>query len=101
MRSAESQLALFVQGEGHPVPIPRQGLLVGADPSCDLPIRNDAYVSARHATVTPGELGLILEDRASTNGTYVRVRGPVILRDGDEIRIGTTVLRVGPCASAT
>ena len=35
-----------------------------------------------------------MEDLLSSNGTYVRVRQPFLLQDGDEILVGATILRL-------
>jgi len=43
---------------------------VGRDPRSDLPV-TDSRVSWRHATVSYGEDGWVLEDGGSTNGTFV------------------------------
>ena len=70
--------------------------LLGRDPSCTVPL-HDFGVSRRHAIITPGENGdYILRDLQSTNGT--RVNGaPVldlrVLKDGEKIFMGDTVLR--------
>jgi hypothetical protein len=51
-----------------------------------------AFISRDHAAVVIGPTGtLILEDRGTTNGTFLngfRVSGPVMLVEGDEVRIG-------------
>jgi DNA-binding winged helix-turn-helix (wHTH) protein len=53
-------------------------------------------VSRRHARISVSEGGAVLEDLGSKNGTFVRgesVTQPVALADGDEIRVGSVVLR--------
>jgi DNA-binding winged helix-turn-helix (wHTH) protein len=53
-------------------------------------------ISRRHARIMIGSDGATLEDLGSKNGTYVRgalVRSSVRLDDGDEIRIGSIVVR--------
>jgi len=50
-----------------------------------------AGISSRHARVSPGEQGWILEDLGSTNGTYVndvRIELPIQLSAGDRICLG-------------
>ncbi len=57
----------------------------------------DSLVSRRHAVVRTLPGALEVEDLGSTNGTYVdgeRLRGRTSVRDGAEIRIGTTVFEV-------
>lgn len=90
-----TNLALLVQGRAEPVPIPLDGsLTIGSNPDCDIVLDEDPYVSAHHARVTPGEQGPLLADAQSTNGTFLRVTEQTPVKAGDEIRIGTTVVRV-------
>jgi hypothetical protein len=68
-------------------------LSVGRAPDCDL-VLDDPSVSKRHAMLrwNDPKRACTLEDRRSTNGTYlngaIRIRKPVILRDGDIISFG-------------
>jgi len=53
-------------------------------------------VSRRHARITVSPTGALLEDLGSKNGTFLRgepVATPFWLADGDEIRVGSVVLR--------
>lgn len=64
--------------------------ILGRDRDCTVTI-DDALVSRRHARITLGPDGARLEDLGSRNGVYVngvRVKGAVLLRDGDRIRLG-------------
>lgn len=57
---------------------------------------DDPCVSARHAEVARTGAGYTLRDLGSTNGTYVngrRIRGERVLRPGDRIRLGDTILK--------
>lgn len=57
---------------------------------------DDPYVSARHAEVTRTGAGYKLRDLGSTNGTYVngrRIWGERVLRPGDRVRLGDTILK--------
>lgn len=69
--------------------------VIGRDP--DVEIRLDLpTVSRRHARIVISERGAVLEDFGSKNGTYVgadRVEAAVDLADGDDIRIGTQLIR--------
>ena len=72
---------------------------VGRSPDCALHLDHDEYVSSRHAQITPAENGVWVEDRGSTNGTFVngaQVTTARLLQAGDVIRIGETQLRVEP-----
>jgi diguanylate cyclase (GGDEF)-like protein len=71
-------------------------ILLGRSPDCGIRLQ-DLSVSWRHARVTPGEEEeYVLEDLDSTNGTRVNgapVETPHLLRDGEKIFMGETVLR--------
>jgi DNA-binding winged helix-turn-helix (wHTH) protein len=57
---------------------------------------DSATVSRRHARITVSTTEATLEDLGSKNGTFVGgapVSGTVALRDGDEIRTGSVVMR--------
>jgi diguanylate cyclase (GGDEF)-like protein len=70
--------------------------LLGRDPACTIPL-HDFGVSRRHVVITPDDDGnYILQDLGSTNGTRVNgttVEGPRVLKDGEKIFVGDTVLR--------
>ena len=71
-------------------------VFVGRSPSSDIVI-DEPYVSATHARFTIQGPALVLEDLGSTNGTMVNghvIDQPVTLRDGDEVQVGDTVMRV-------
>ncbi|OFX18870.1 MAG: hypothetical protein A2V77_17260 [Anaeromyxobacter sp. RBG_16_69_14] len=55
---------------------------------------SDRYVSARHARIDISETGMVLTDLGSSNGTFVRIRGPEQVVAGDQILIGMRLLRV-------
>ena len=69
-------------------------VLIGTSEVCNVRLR-DPEVSRRHASVEVSHGDLRLRDLNSTNGT--RVNGANVrerkLADGDEVVIGTTVLR--------
>lgn len=71
--------------------------IVGYDDGCDLVLK-DRLVSSEHAAFHLLRGGKILiEDRGSTDGTYVdkmRVRGTHELQNGDTVRIGDTFLEL-------
>ena len=71
-------------------------VVVGRSPSSDIVI-DEPYVSATHSRFTIQGPALVLEDLGSTNGTMVNghtIDQPVTLRDGDEVQVGDTVMRV-------
>jgi pSer/pThr/pTyr-binding forkhead associated (FHA) protein len=54
----------------------------------------DRYVSARHARLSVGAGGVTLTDLGSSNGTFVRVLGLTALQAGDQLLIGSQLLRL-------
>jgi predicted component of type VI protein secretion system len=67
---------------------------LGRDVSNDIVI-NDAEVSRNHARLTAQSGSYLMEDLASTNGTFVngqRLIGPKLLNPGDVIGLGETVV---------
>lgn len=64
-------------------------LLIGREYNCDV-IINDRQVSRVHARLVPTGEGIVLEDLASKNGTYVNgrmIKDPTLLQDGDVLQI--------------
>lgn len=58
---------------------------------------NDGLISRDHARLFHRNDNLWLEDMGSTNGTYLngqRLFEPALVKPGDEIRLGSTVLRI-------
>jgi diguanylate cyclase (GGDEF)-like protein len=73
--------------------------VIGRSPGVDLPLP-DEEVSRTHAWITlrgaPGN-ELVLEDRGSTNGTFLNdqvIAGPTRLTPGDRITVGNHVLKL-------
>ena len=67
---------------------------IGRDVSNDLTI-NDAEVSRNHGRLTSQSGGYLIEDLASTNGTFVngqRLIGPKLLNPGDVVGLGETIV---------
>lgn len=72
------------------------GSTVGRDATADVVLSDDG-VSRRHAQVGREARGVVVRDLGSTNGTWVngvRLAAPRVLRPGDEVRVGGTVLRL-------
>lgn len=77
-------------------PLSARPLAIGRGMEADL-LLTDVEVSRLHAWVVPAATGALLVDQ-SRHGTWVngrRIADPVLLADGDEVRIGETTLRVG------
>jgi len=75
-----------LKGQRWPVSGP---LVLGRESTCDVVIP-DRQVSRFHARVTPTTEGVILEDLGSKNGTHHNgnaLNAPVILQDGDAMKI--------------
>lgn len=80
--------------DGREYPVPPTGLTVGRDAGCDVVVPSNE-VSRRHAEITAGDQGYVLND-LSTNGVFVngeRVRRTQILGRGDIVRIGNEEFR--------
>lgn len=80
--------------EGREFPLSAGASLIGRDSSCEVRL-SDAMVSRRHARVNVGELVEIV-DMGSSNGLLVGddAAERVVLRPGDSVQIGETVLAV-------
>ncbi|HBL32016.1 MAG TPA: FHA domain-containing protein, partial [Acidobacteria bacterium] len=87
---------------GTRIPVERSPFWIGADAEDaenSLVIADDAHLSGRHACLTFREGSLVIEDRGSTNGTFVQderlpVATPRPLGPGDRLRVGRTELVV-------
>lgn len=88
---------LVCRGPGDQVrSVPLQGtkFTIGKAADCDLVTADDPYLSRRHAHLAMQEGKILLEDLGSANGTFLRIRHPVIVDAGDEIVVGTSLLRL-------
>ncbi len=65
----------------------------------DLVFEDDAFLSRRHAVFRWKDGRCILEDLESSNGTFVRITGPVTLKPGDHLRMGDQLFRFEPGGS--
>jgi pSer/pThr/pTyr-binding forkhead associated (FHA) protein len=71
-------------------------IILGRETSCDFPVNNQT-ISARHARLSYHQNQWWLEDMRSTNGTYLNgeaITAPVVITDGDELRLGQVEVRV-------
>ncbi len=89
---------LILQGpdKGRRFELPDAPALVGRD-SRQLPL-TDNTVSRRHAELIPSPDNWILRDLGSSNGTYIngtRVTNRYVLKLGDQIRVGRTLMVFG------
>ena len=71
-------------------------LVIGRSPGADIVIGDD-FVSGRHARISPVGAAVVLEDRGSTNGTFLngtQIHAAQALRQGDSVEVGSVRLRV-------
>ena len=79
---------------GKVIEIPQAGLSIGRDSAqCNLVLPDD-HVSKVHCVITPTPQGLVVEDKQSTNGTFVNQVGAQsigrqIVKPGDRIILGS------------
>jgi hypothetical protein len=69
---------------------------IGRSSASDIVLKSDDYASGRHAQLTRHGGLLYVEDLGSTNGTFVNGRktvGATPVRNGDNVRIGSTTFR--------
>ena len=69
---------------------------IGRSSASDIVLRSDDYASGSHARLVRHGGLLYVEDLGSTNGTFVNGRktvGATPIRDGDTVRVGSTVFR--------
>ena len=82
-----------LSGRGFPL---AEEVTVGRAAGCHITL-DDTYASQIHARVFTRDGQWMVEDLGSTNGTYVnreKVAGPMILRRGDQLQVGGTVLEL-------
>jgi hypothetical protein len=91
---ARQQTALLLMG-GKRLVVGPAGATLGRSRQCDVTV-DDPNVSRTHAEVRPRGGSWVLSDLGSTNGSRLngrRVEGSEVLKPGDEIELGTTVVR--------
>jgi pSer/pThr/pTyr-binding forkhead associated (FHA) protein len=59
----------------------------------DILVKEDPYVSPRHARLVPDGGRWLVRDLASTNGIYLRLKKPYLLQDADLLLLGQEVLQ--------
>lgn len=96
MQSTGSYRLTIKQGPmpGKVFELAKDVVTLGRDVNNDLVI-NDAEVSRNHGRLTSQSGGYLIEDLASTNGTFVngqRLIGPKLLNPGDVVGLGETIV---------
>ena len=82
--------------EGTRYELDSAALTIGRGGQNDVPLEDDEFTSARHARFEPRRDGVWVQDRGSTNGTFVngtQIDRPRRLAPGDVVRVGETDLR--------
>ncbi len=88
-------LEIYGRNIGKRLDIEKEGIVIGRSEDADIPL-DDQSVSRKHARITKQGKDFLLTDLGSTNGTYlndVRIEEPSVLRNGDRIRLGTTIFK--------
>jgi len=85
----------LVLPSGRVVSFNQDAMSIGSDPACDL-VLDDRSVAGHHATVERHPQGWQVSDQGSAEGTFVDGRRVTqrLLKPGQELRLGATVLRV-------
>jgi pSer/pThr/pTyr-binding forkhead associated (FHA) protein len=92
---ARFRLAQLLEGGGVGEVFPlREGDNAVGREAGDVTFPSDRYVSARHARLEIRGEEITLADTGSSNGTFVRIAGPVELAPGDQLLVGSQLLRV-------
>jgi pSer/pThr/pTyr-binding forkhead associated (FHA) protein len=71
-------------------------ITVGRAAGCHVTL-DDTYVSQLHARIFHRDGDLFVEDLGSTNGTYLnraKVSGPMAMKPGDRLQVGSVVLEL-------
>jgi pSer/pThr/pTyr-binding forkhead associated (FHA) protein len=82
--------------KGKRLALPAKEMVVGRDDDCDLRIAS-SLVSRKHCILKNMPEGILVTDLSSQNGTHVNdvpISEPTLLREGDMLRIGATLLEV-------
>ena len=88
---AKARLISIASPDRREYQLDKSNITIGSHRSNDVVI-DDTTVSRRHATITHQSGRFELEDLGSTNGTFVnggRLRAPIALSRGDEIKFGS------------
>ena len=91
---AHQQTALLLV-DGKRMVVGPAGVTLGRSRQCDV-VLDDPNVSRKHAEIRPRGGSWVLTDLGSTNGSSLngrRIDGPEVVRPGDEIELGTSVVK--------
>ena len=91
--AVRQQRALLIYG-GRRLMVGPRGATLGRSRECEIVV-DDANVSRQHAELRPRGGAWVVTDLGSTNGTRLNgrtIHGPEVVRPGDEIEIGASVI---------
>ena len=60
----------------------------------DLVFADDQFLSRRHASIAWDGSRAMLNDLGSSNGTFIRLAGPMPVKNGDHLRMGDQLFRI-------
>lgn len=89
-------LALVIQKNRQELHYTRPIIRIGRDPACDCCL-DDQTVSMQHARLSFHHNQWWVEDLHSTNGTFLNqepITTPVVITQGDELRVGQVTMRI-------
>lgn len=89
---------------GRRVVLAQQPVEIGREDGIGLQLAADQLVSRRHARLTPGPQGVVVEDLESSNGTFVdgqQIHAPVMLPPGSELTVGVSVIELRAAGEAS
>ena len=78
------------------IPLGVSPILIGRAPDATI-VLDDDFVSGQHTRLVPKDAHWIVEDLASTNGTWIdgeKISTPTVLAPGAKLRIGRTCLEL-------
>jgi pSer/pThr/pTyr-binding forkhead associated (FHA) protein len=82
---------------GHPSRVEKIDAEVEVGRDCEGMLVDDPTVSRRHVTLNPTEVGLVVVDMGSANGTFIdgeRMGDPIVLQPGSHLKLGETEIVV-------
>ena len=94
-RARQETALLLVDGKR--MVIGSDGATIGRSRQCDI-VLEDPNISRQHAEIRPRGGSWVVSDLGSTNGVCLngrRIEAPEVVRPGDEIELGTSVIRFG------
>jgi hypothetical protein len=93
-RARAQQKTALLLFDGKRLMVGPTGATLGRSRECDV-VLSDPNVSRKHAEIRPRGGSWIVTDLGSTNGVSVngrRINGPEVIKPGDEIELGTSVI---------